>query len=78
MEGETGILMKRSVSRFGDFDMEQLRLLGSISPAKRIRTMLDAQAFVMSQIRGRLRKQYPAMSQREINLKVLAEVARNV
>ncbi len=62
---------------WGPLDHDLLRLLGSVSPAQRIRNMLDAQTFVMGLIRGRLRRRYPNMSQREINIKVFEEIARD-
>jgi hypothetical protein len=61
---------------WGPLDHDLLRLLGSVSPAQRIRNMLEAQAFVMSLIRGRLRRCYPDLSQREINIKVFEEIDR--
>jgi hypothetical protein len=61
---------------WGPLDHDLLRLIGSVSPAQRIRNMLDAQTFVMSLIRGRLHCHYPTLSQREINLKVFEEIAR--
>ncbi len=61
---------------WGPLDHDLLRLLGSVSPTQRIRNMLEAQAFVMGLIRGRLRRRYPNMSQREINIKVFEEIDR--
>ena len=62
--------------RFDPVDLEQMRLLGRIGPAKRIRAMLDARELAAGLIRGRLRRQYPDLSSRAINLKVLEEVTR--
>jgi len=59
---------------WGPVDWEQLRLLGKLPFAKRIRVMLEAQALALSIIRGRVRRRYPNLSQREINLLVLKEV----
>jgi len=64
-------------SPWGPLDLEQLRLLAQVPVAKRVRTMLEAQALAMSIVRGRLRRQYPQLSQREINLLVLKEVSSN-
>jgi hypothetical protein len=61
---------------WGPLDYDLLRLLGSVTPAQRIRNMLEAQAFVMGLIRGRLRRRYPDLSQREINIKVFEEIER--
>ena len=62
--------------RFDPVDLEQMRLMGRLSPGQRIRVMLDARELAVGLIRGRLRRQYPDLSLREINLKVLEEIAR--
>ena len=62
--------------RFDPIDLEQIRLLGHLPPGRRIRVMLDAQELAVGLIRGRLRRQYPDLSPRALNLKVLEEVAR--
>jgi len=62
--------------RFDPVDREQMRLLVRLSPGQRIRVMLDARELAVGLIRGRLRRQYPDLSLREINLKVLEEIAR--
>jgi hypothetical protein len=36
--------------------------------------MLEAQKFAMSIIRGRVRRRFPDLSQREINIKVFEEI----
>jgi hypothetical protein len=64
-------------SPWGPLDLEQLRLLARVPVAKRVRTMLEAQALAMSIVRGRLRRRCPHLSQREINLLVLKEVSSN-
>jgi len=38
--------------------------------------MLEARALAMGIIRGRLRRQHPELSQREINMLVLEEISR--
>jgi hypothetical protein len=38
--------------------------------------MLDARELAVGLIRGRLRRRYPHLSSREINLKVLEEITR--
>jgi hypothetical protein len=53
-----------------------MRRLGKLSPAQRIRAMLDARELAVGLIRGRLRRRYPRFSPREINLKVLEEIER--
>jgi len=62
--------------RFDPVDLEQMRLLGRLSPGGRIRVMLDARELAVGLIRGRLRRQYPDLSLRELNLKALEELAR--
>ena len=53
-----------------------MRWLARLSPGQRIRAMLDARELAVGLIRGRLRRRYPRLSSREINLKVLEEIAR--
>jgi hypothetical protein len=62
--------------RFDPVDVEQIRLLGRLSPGGRIRVMLDARELAVGLIRGRLRRQYPDLSLRELNMKVLEEIDR--
>jgi len=63
-------------SRFEMPDPEQLKILARVSPARRVRVMLDAQAFLKATLRARLRRQYPSLSRRELNLKLVQELAR--
>jgi hypothetical protein len=65
-----------SAYRFDPVDLEQMRWLGRLSPGQRIRVMLGARELAVGLIRGRLHRQYPHLSPREINLKVLEEIAR--
>lgn len=62
--------------RSDPIDLEQMRLLGRLTPGQRIRVMLDARELAVGLIRGRLRRQYPQLSLREINLRVLEEIDR--
>jgi hypothetical protein len=62
--------------RFDPVDIEQIRLLGSLSPGRRIQVMLDARELVVGLIRGRLRRHHPDLSLGELNLRVLEEIAR--
>ena len=62
--------------RFDPVDIEQMRLLGRLPPGRRIQVMLDARELAVGLIRGRLRRQYPDLSLRALNLKVLEELAR--
>jgi len=58
-------------------DLETIKRLGKLTPAKRVRNMLEAQKFAMSIIRGRVRRRFPNLSQREINIKVFEEIYKN-
>lgn len=62
--------------RFDPIDIEQVRLLGRLSPGRRILVMLDARELAVGLIRGRLSRQYPGLSLRALNLKVLEELDR--
>ena len=57
-------------------ELEQLQRWFRLSTAKRLRAMLEARALAMGIIRGRIRRQHPELSQREINLLVLEEISR--
>ena len=67
---------KAATYRFDPVDLEQIRLLDRLPPERRIQVMLDARELAVGLIRGRLRRQHPHLSSREINLKVLEEVDR--
>ena len=64
------------IYQFDPVDLEQMRLLSRLSPGQRIQVMLDARELAVGLIRGRLRQRYPHLSLRELNLKVLEEIAR--
>ena len=64
------------ICRFDPVDLDLMRLRGRLSPGQRLQAMLDARELVVGFIRGRLRRQYPDLPPREINLKVLEEIAR--
>jgi len=53
-----------------------MRLLARLPAGHRVMPMLDAQAFVRGIIWGRLRRQFPDASERELALKLLQEVSR--
>jgi hypothetical protein len=61
---------------FDPADRAQLRLLGNLPRGRRIQVMLDARELAVGLIRGRLRRQYPDPPLRDLNLKVLEEIAR--
>lgn len=68
--------MMKSSCRFDPVDLDQMRLLGKLSPGQRIRVMLDARELMVGLIRGRLRRRYPHLSPRDLNVKVLEELDR--
>ena len=55
---------------------EQMRQWGRLTPGQRIQVLIDARDLAVGLIRGRLRRRYPRLSTREINLKVLEEIER--
>ena len=67
---------KNVTYRFDPVDLEQMRLVAQLSPGRRIQIVLDARELSVGLIRGRLRRRYPRLSPREINLKVLEEIDR--
>lgn len=69
-------MVTRATDRFGPVDLDQMRLLAKLSAGQRIRRLLDARELAAGLIRGRLRRQYPDLSPRAINLKLLEEVSR--
>ena len=62
--------------RFDPIDVAQIRLLSQLPPGRRIQVMLDARELAVGLIRGRLRRQHPDLSARELNLRVLEEIDR--
>lgn len=61
---------------FGSIDEAQLRLTARLTPGQRIRRLLDARELAVGLIRGRLRRRYPHLATRQLNLKVLEEIER--
>jgi len=62
--------------RFDPVDIDQVRLLLSLSPGERVRVMLDAQALAKGLIMGRLRRQYPDIPPEELGFKFVEEIER--
>ena len=60
-----------TIHRFDPVDLELMRLRGQLSPGRRIQALLDARELAVGLIRGRLHQQYPDLSLRELNLKLL-------
>ncbi|MBN1312033.1 MAG: hypothetical protein JXB30_11500 [Anaerolineae bacterium] len=69
--------MKTSLpnTEFGPIDRTQWRLLAQLSPATRVRAMLEARELAVGLIRGRLRRCYPELSTADLNLKLLEELS---
>jgi hypothetical protein len=61
---------------FDPVDLTQMRLLGQLAPGQRLQVMLDSRELAVGLKRGRLRRQYPHLSPRELNLKLLEELER--
>jgi hypothetical protein len=59
------------IFHFDPVDRQQIKLLGSLPPEKRICAMLDARELAVGLVRGRLRRRFPDLSEVELNLKVL-------
>jgi len=57
-----------------DIDLMRLRL--SLTPGQRLQAMFAARDVIVGIIRGRLRQQYPDLSEAELNLKMLEEIER--
>lgn len=57
-------------------DIELMRLRLKLTPGQRVQGMLDARAWIIGGIRGRLRQQYPNISDQELNLRVFEEIDR--
>ena len=62
--------------RFDPIDVGQIEISARLTPGQRIQRMLDARELAVGLIRGRLRRQYPELPSRELNLKVLEEIER--
>ncbi len=65
---------QKKTYRFDPVDLDLMRLVGRLTPGQRIQRMLDARELIVGMIRGRLRRRYPDLSTRDLNLKVLEEI----
>ena len=63
--------IKKMVNGFDPIDWIQLDLLAKMPIKNRLLPGLRAQEFSMSALRGTFRKNFPALSMPEINMKVL-------
>lgn len=64
-------------SPFDKPDPSQQDLLLRLTPGGRLRVMLEARELAVALIRARLKRQFPSLSPREINLKLVEEVSRD-
>jgi hypothetical protein len=64
------------VYRFDPPDIEMIKLTMRLSPGARIQRLLDTRDVMVGLIRARLRRRYPDLSPRDLNLKVLEEIER--
>ena len=62
------------VPLFDPVDVPRLRMLAQLTPGGRIRLMLHARELAVGLMRGRLRRCYPDLTPRELNLKLLEEL----
>ena len=63
-------------SPFAHTDMELMRIRMKLSPGQRLQAMLDARMVLVGFRRARLRRRYPDLSERDLNLKLLEEIDR--
>ena len=61
---------------FDRVDIEAIRLTARLSVGARVRRLLGARRLAVGLIRGRLTRENPHLSEDEINLKALEEIAR--
>ena len=53
-----------------------MRIRMKLSPGQRLQAMLDARMVLVGFMRARLRRRYPDLSERDLNLKLLEEIDR--
>lgn len=61
---------------FGPIDWERVRLLGKLPRERRVLLMLNTSRAAKTFIRSRLRRQYPDLSNQELNMKLIEEIDR--
>ncbi len=62
--------------RFDPIDLQQMQLIGSLSPSKRMWLMLKSQRLARAAIRARLKKMYPQATDAEMGPLMLQEIER--
>ena len=68
--------MRTRIFRPHAVDLAQMRLLANLPAHKKLRVMLDARELAVGMMRGRLRKEFPNLTSRQLNLKLLEEISR--
>lgn len=68
--------MESSQTHLDQLDAQLLRLRSQMTPGQRIHSLLRTRALLVGMKRGRLRRQYPDLTERELNLKLLEEIDR--
>jgi len=63
-------------THLGPLDAQLLRLRSQMTPGQRINSLLTTREVLVGMKRGRLRRQYPDLTERELNLKLLEEIDR--
>ena len=69
-------MTKPGVPPFAHTDMELMRIRMKLTPGQRLQAMVDARLVLVGFRRARLRRQYPDLSERDLNLKLLEEIDR--
>ncbi|MBI5652029.1 MAG: hypothetical protein HZC40_16555 [Chloroflexi bacterium] len=64
-------------TRLGAADELQIRLLSRLSPARRLQTMLELQAVWLDNIRARLRRAHPELSDAELTTLMFERLKQN-
>ncbi len=63
-------------THLGPLDAQLLWLRSQMTPGQRINSLLTTREVLVGMKRGRLRHQYPDLTERELNLKLLEEIDR--
>ena len=61
---------------FHSADIDLLKARLRLTPSQRLRAMFDARDLIFGLKRGRLRQQFPDLTEGELNLKILEEIER--
>ncbi len=65
-----------AIYHFDPVDIEAIRLTARLSVGARVQRLLDTREILVSMIRTRLRRQYPNLSARDLNVELLKELER--